>query len=624
MSKRSGGSLAPLLAVVAATMLACDGSRRPAPAVEAGMDAAPSEEVAPPARDAGPPADAADTGAVVDTAPVEEVGTFELPRVNADPKLTRRLLPGAARLVGGERSSCSHAPGATGDRWCAFSRPTPSAPPADAGSAPATELWVMNLTMIAAGAPVTCDGTSANCLRLTTNLWTGVAVFGDSHPSAHRFEGDTLIFHADAGPGPNDPYQGAIYAWQPGWTAARKLTSDRALLCAGEHESAAVVCIDDPVIDKDPSNPFDRPRLRELDLRAGRLDDGATTGPLPLVGRLQQPTGELVWRARFTKDGGSLLYSVSPGPGLPEALFAIKTADIGKTAATPVLADVADWEIANDGSKLYFLRGYDRSRGADATGTLMLADWAPGLQAASNPVALQASVLWYELIGTRDEVFSDVDRGVLFAYPGAGGRPTTALMRDRGKPTELHVFSSKAEVAQVATDARHTLTFQELRGAEFPVAFISHNDGTGSCQLTSDYHAESYGGTFSDSARQVFWIEFGRNQSESEEGWYAAPATCGDKVKFGDFVSWYTPLGDDFVVFEGGDLADSTTWLEYTSLRPARAGAPNLPRLIQERPDGIVGVVATGASIWTLYGVASADDKVAGLYLHGPLGHPTP
>jgi hypothetical protein len=196
-------------------------------------------------------------------------------------------------------------------------------------------------------------------------------------------------------------------------------------------------------------------------------------------------------------------------------------------------------------------------------------------------------------------------------------------MLDRGEPMELHRFGNKAAVAQVSNDARHSITLLEVRGGDFPSAYINHSDSSGQCRLTADYRSETYGVHFSDSSRLAFWIEFGRNESQSEEGWYAKADTCQDRAKFGDFVRWYSVLDDEFVVFEGGDLDDSTRWLEYSSLRTT--AGPNSPRVIQERTDGIVGILRAGSAAYTLYAVGGPEapkDATPGLFLHGPLGHP--
>src|SRR5689334_11486804 len=97
----------PVALLVACALAACSGATR-------SSDGATAD-----------PADAATAEAAVDaalpdaTAPdvlEEEVGTFELPRVPADPALTHRLVSGAVTLVGGD-AGCSHDATATGDRW---------------------------------------------------------------------------------------------------------------------------------------------------------------------------------------------------------------------------------------------------------------------------------------------------------------------------------------------------------------------------------------------------------------------------------------------------------------------------------------------------------------------------
>ncbi len=556
-------------------------------------DAGPDGIAPPPPADAGPPA---------------EVGTFQLPRTPADPRLTRKIVDGVAGLVGGDWASCSHAPGATGDRWCAFSK--------SLAPAPGTELWVINISEAVRGAIPACDGGSSACLKLTGNLWTGTPLWGPFHPSTHRFEGDTLLYHADQAPGGREPYQGAVWAWRPGWAAPRKITGDRGLQCHVEHRSTAAFCLDNAVAEKDPASPFDRPYLREFDLLAGKLD-GAAGGPLATVAHIKIEGSDRAWRARFTADGEYLLYSVVPAPGGRESLYVLKTADAGKAAPPLVLEDVAEWEIAHDDKKIYLLRGYDRRLGETATGTLVMADLPTG----ANAVDLRQQVLWFELIGAGGEVFSTIDRGLLLALPGANGLPAMEVMRDRTKPEMRFRLISQAQAAQVSLDAVHTAYFADVRGADFPSAFVVRNDGSGRCQLTQDFHAETYGVHFSDDARRVFWIEYGRNQSESEEGWYARPDTCGDRVKFGDFVGWYTPVRDEFVVFDGGDLEDTTRWLQYTSLKPA-PGVVATPLVIQERPDGVVTLVEAEGKVWTLFATGGMDPPA--LYLHGPLRHPAP
>jgi hypothetical protein len=553
--------------------------------------------------DAAGPADAGSTPDLIE----EEVGTFELPRVPADPGLTHRLVEGPAVLVGGD-AGCSHDATATGDRWCAFSR----------AAGATTELWVIDVTRAAGGAAIACDGSSPSCLRLTSNLWTGEPLFGPSHPTAHRFEGDTLLFHADGALGPGKVYQGVVWAWRPGWSAARAITGPHALLCSGEHRTTAVLCFDEALVESTGPGFFDRPILRELDLTAGIVVE--STGRLPVVTRVRNADGDGAWRTRFSQDGATLAFSNVATAGATEALSVIRTADAGKAPPTMVLPDVAEWEIAHDGAKLYYLTGYDRARGDRASGTLSLADFPSG----ANATPLVNSVRSFDLLGAAGEVFSDVDRGLFLTYTGSGELAGQALMPSRTNPTDLIVLGTRAQGVQVATDVRHTLYFQDVHGAEFPVAYVSRNDRSGLCQLTSDVHAETYGAAFTPSARAAVWIEYFRNQSDSEEGWSARPENCGDKIKWGDYVAWYALDGDDFVIFEGGDAADSTSWLQYTPLsRSPQAPWPS-PTMIKEHPEPGLAIVRTAGASWILYSVSMGDPAGRGLYLHGPLRRAAP
>src|SRR5437773_1748113 len=167
-------------------------------------------------------------------------------------------------LLGLLLSACSQPASAATDRWCAFSLP--------GNTDKDTELWVIDVARAIAG-PVACDGTSPSCLRLTSNLWTGQTGSGPSHPTTHRFEGETLIFHADSDPDV-DEYRGPIYAWRPGWPAARQISGPTAYSCTAHAHAETVVCIENL---SDPNDP-----VFTFELHGGPL--GMT--PLPLLGKI--------------------------------------------------------------------------------------------------------------------------------------------------------------------------------------------------------------------------------------------------------------------------------------------------------------------------------------------------
>lgn len=529
----------------------------------------------------------------------------ELPRQAADPALTQRLVAGQASLVGNTYNSCSNAQPAQGDRWCAFSR---------SGSDARTELWVLNFTKAIATGEVACDGTSPDCLLLSSDLWVDFQIWGDSQPVAQRFDGDTLIFHSGPAPGKRDPYDGGIWAWRPGWLKPLLLV-DHGVFCFGNPRSAAVACVTNALIEKDFSDLFDPPYYREFDLVAGVLSD-ENAGPLATVARVAHAPdvpNDLSWRLRFSPDGEYFAYSCVATAGGEETLKVIKVSEAGLAEPTTLLSSASRWEISHDGKTLYFIEGYDRAQGAAAAGTLKQADFPSG----SNSLELTSQVHSFELVGEFDRVFNPEDRGLVAFTQGPGG-VQPILMREPRAPGNVFALDPAAEIIDVASDLRHSLYFKPvLRNL---VAFVAHNDGSGACQLTADSKAETSGAEFTPDGASVVWVEHLRRGTRSEQGWRARPEDCGARVQFGDHVLDYQLAGDDFVVFQGSDKDSSSWWLEYTRLRNNADGSSPLPTVIKEQPEVNVHVVRDAAGTWVVFSVApQAAEPAPGLYVHGPL-----
>jgi hypothetical protein len=535
------------------------------------------------------------------------VDTGELPRQQADPKLTHRLVAGRAALEGDTYDSCSNAIAAQGDRWCAFSRVV-------SDTDTRTELWVLNFTKTAAsGTVAACDGTSPDCLLLSRDLWVGFQIWGDSQPVVHRFEGDTLIFHAGPAPGMRDPYEGGIWAWRPGWQQARLLT-DHGVFCFGNPRSASIACVANAKIDKDPSDPFSIPYHREFDLVAGVLgDQEGGAGMLPNVAHVTHAPNDLNWRLRFSPNGEYLAYSSVGTLGAPEILKVVMMSDPGSAQAAPVLTDVAEWEIAHDGKSIYFLAGYDRSQGTAATGTLKVADFPTG----ANGTELTTMVRSFQLVGAFDQVFKPEDRGLVAVTSVPGGQQPILMLHPRA-PADVFALDPAAVSVEVASDLRHSTYFKSVLGN--PLIMVTHNDGSSACQLTADSKAESYAAGFTPSAASVVWIERLRRGTRSEQGWRARPEDCGARIQFGDHVLDYQLAGDDFVVFQGSDATSSSWWLEYTRLHGNADGSSPLPTVIKEHPDVNVHVISDAAGAWIVFSVLpQATEPEPGLYVHGPL-----
>jgi hypothetical protein len=531
--------------------------------------------------------------------PEERAPFAELPRLAADPALTRALLAGPISLVGGGGVvGCSH--GSMPERWCAFDRPS-----SEGGIT--SELWVMNISKAITGVPVSCDQDGADCFRLTSNLFIGSQLWGVSHPYDTRFDGDTLIFYADARPDTPDPYVGPAFAWRPGWSHARQLTTSQGGLCYADHRAAVAFCTDSVVIQKNP-NEFG-PNYRELDLLAGPIEDPAGAA-LPKVGHLAADGADsLSWRARFSAGSEYFAFSSFSQATDVEAVNVVKMSDAGRIVPSVILPNVAEWEIAHDASKIYFLEGYDRKLLQYAQGTLMLADFPSG----QSSTLLHADVADYQLLGAQGEVFTNVDKGVAFYTLYPNDFWTLSLMHDRTSPSQVFRIGQQPNYAQVATDGKHAV-FLEARDR---AAYAERTDGTGLCMLTNDSHAETYGTQFSESGGHVFWIEYGRSGNGSEEGWYARPEECAEKTKYGDYVTRSGVVGDDFVVFMGGDVTDRTSWLQYAPLVTDGSTTAPSPTIIVEKPSTATRT-GSGDSTFVLY-TKPVEASDPGLYLFGPL-----
>ncbi|HVU50525.1 MAG TPA: hypothetical protein VHL80_07545 [Polyangia bacterium] len=274
---------------------------------------------------------------------------------------SRLVVPGDATLVGHGADSCTNEAGATGDRWCAFARP----------DGQVFELWVLDVTKAAAGAPIVCDGSDASCLRLSERLFKSRAAgFSDA-----GFNGDTLIYGETTDAGESvTPFLGALWGWRPGMAGGQPLTSDLGIACVGQARSDAALCFENRTGDGVVTD-------LTVDLLAGRLSSAgasglprmdtllltATTdapGAPPRYGFALSPTGAYVaWSTRSTADPAETLHA-RPLDGQGEAVT--------------VAHDVSQWAISPDGTAWTWLAGYNYDVTGAPAGTLQAAGFPAG------------------------------------------------------------------------------------------------------------------------------------------------------------------------------------------------------------------------------------------------------
>jgi hypothetical protein len=570
-------------------LAACDGAL-PGPMIEAGAaDAAADAPLSEP--DA-----AVDANLAVDLArdsgprPDVWVDLISAP-LPPDVPAPRLIVPGPVRLVGDATRACTHQTPAPGDRWCGFKR----------ASGTSTELWVINVTR-AASTTVACDGTSADCLRLTANLWIAEPVGGPYQEDANRFEGDTLIFHADAVSDPQHPFVGPVFAWRPGWTGARRIAA-QAYGCFGHENLPLVFCTD--AVKYEDSSPVD------FDLTAGSVADAAG-GPLPRLDHvwLRRADGELAFGGRFSNRGDLFLYSTAPTAGAAAAeLRSARLTPAGLETPSPVVKDVAQWALSHDGTRVFFFREL-----RNGVGRLMTAEFPSG----ANPALVSSRSAGYIVLGE-----GDLDRGVgFFVEPGGRFASEYRVVPDLSKPLDSVVvfrYQPPLEDFQRSPDGRFTgYAKSDDKGLN---GYMARTDGSGECMLNTERNRPAFAYTFLTDSSLVFWVEKSLLDPNAIDGWLGHPATCEGRQRFSGKLAYYSPVRSAGLIF-ADEAEEDTASLKYAILEAGRwpvAGAVRIQDGI-----GLPLTILGPAMDRIVFQISSGPAEAKGIYVFGPIPFPAP
>jgi hypothetical protein len=508
---------------------------------------------------------------------------------------SRRIVAGRARLVGTHTTACSHQPGSP-EQWCAFSLP---------GDAGKTDLWVINVTR-ALTADVPCNGMDPNCLRLTADLWTGMPTAGPVHPLSHRFRGDTLLFFAST-PATVPIYKGPIFAWRPGWSAARQITGANAADCTAHPRADVAICVEDVATVAN---------VLQFDLHGGRLG----TSPLPLVARVVpfKANGASQWEAAFTTMGDYLAYSTGGATAAePETLFVTKVDDVGMASKRITLgANLSQWDLSADGKRWYYFRDYNYPPPTGAivpVGTLVTADFPAG----GNEATVAPGVTAYFPV---DEF--GVDRGVALLDGASAAGATYKMVRDPLKPAEVTTISAGVGGLVISPDLRYSILQTRFNSALLTSdAQVIKNDGTGRCALAAMPTADDLLVTpFLPHSGLVVWAD-NINATGFGEGWLANPDGCTGKQKFADAVDFWFPAGDSGLVYS--DTASGViATIRYAKLGPGAQWPAAGPVTIREKAGFVYAPLGPNLDNVVYYlDQGGADD---GLYVYGPIGFTRP
>jgi hypothetical protein len=488
---------------------------------------------------------------------------------------------GPAALVGNGLNSCTRQPSATGDRWCAFARQNAQAQ---------IELWVADVTRVVAGTPITCDGSDASCLLLTTNLFLDPA----NAVAQDGFDGDTLIYYAETGPTFSSTagtgFIGTVYAWRPGWTAGRKLTSDSGVFCQGQAQAGVAVCFDNRV---EGTCPNSTTACLLYDMHAGPLP-AAAGAPLPtietvLVSTSLDATGVSKFEFDFSPDGAYLGWSARPTATGVETL---KVLHFGDAAPTTVAADVSRWMVSPDVARWYWLRSFNYNVSGAPSGTLQAAVFPGG----GAPVTLANGVGDFASAGTR---------GLMFRDGMAAGSGTLKVIADRDTFAAVTTLDSGVlGVLDISQDGRRALYAKTQDTTNGTNDLYLVTAGATPCTLSQQPVAAPLG-TFLASGSGAVWARFDPTTGLGT-GFFTASDACTSSSFTSDIFAWQV-VGDVGFVY-GADSTDGATM----TLRASKVVAGVLPAgpAIHSLVDPVFSSIASLSAVIYVVDVAGAQGGV--------------
>jgi hypothetical protein len=519
------------------------------------------------------------------------------PTVNPDSKL---ILSGNIGLVGSGADTCTNQLPPTGDRWCAFSHVS-----TDLFH---NELWVVNVSKVAAGGAVQCVASAAdpNCIRLSTALYSDQQIGF----RVHGFDGDTLTFLEDeAANGGGSSYIGHIKAWRPGWKAPHSLTGSEGLFCNGHALTNTAVCLENPV--PDSTNKYNH----TIELHAGRLED--TDAPLPLVGTiiLQAPndpafsdgTPVRKWGVRLSPDGNSIGWSTrATDTGTEDLHWQLLDDD---STRTTVVTDVDQWTISPDSQKWYWLKSFNYDVNGAPSGALQSATYPGG--DTVKPIA--ANVGDYlpaaNSVYFRSKVMNDVGALQLVVDREA---PQTVTMVDDGVAL---VFGASKD----AKNAIYAKNAQVITDTSFFVfdAFVAGAANTMPCNFakTSAPGISFIQPTFLANGSLISWARLSATQEI--EGVSTSVPGCATR-KFASDLFDSTPIGDEGLVYVDSfsDTSVSEATLRFGVVD--KNGQLPAPGVVVQARSGLEYAPLAPALDAVLYTITS-NTSVDGLYLNTKL-----
>lgn len=389
-----------------------------------------------------------------------------------------RVFSGTAGLIL-DGPSCTNEEGAEGDRWCGF---------VTLASDGNRDLYVLNVSAVRAGVPVTCDEPDPNCLLLTHGL-----VSSGANWHGNFFTGDTLVYYDETI---------TPRAWRPGMETGRVLAerppAADVIFCAPASRGTAVTCLILPDVQEDMT-------LIAAELYAGAADgesepllqrlDSVILGRFADFGDAQRfsygfpANGYVAWTTRETSDG-------------PEVLKLAHTSDLSNV--TTVASDVHGWYVSSDESRWYWQYGITEV----GTGLLQTATFPDG----ADVTDVFPGVRHYEL-DANDAVVALTSDGELVSIPDAVGAPEAFRLIDE----------DVQGLGRLSDQGSHVAYGKHFRTKEISDLFVSRLDATKACTLDTTSGVPRRSVHFSAGGQGAVWS---LAKGNAYDGFYTRLSDC--------------------------------------------------------------------------------------------------
>lgn len=465
-----------------------------------------------------------------------------------------RVYAGKAALLP-DGPPCTAEEGADGDRWCGFLAV------ADTGR---NNLFVVNVSAVLAGVPVSCDEGDPNCLLLARE----VIADANSWRSIY-FDGDTLVYYDETL---------TPRVWRPGMERGRLLAErpDGAemVFCAPASVGTAVVCLELPDVQDDPA-------LVEAELYVGTADGESEPLLHPvdhvIIGSNETFNGVVRFKCGFPADG-YVAWSTPDSLEDPERLK-LMHADDPESSVT-VASDVFAWNVAPDGSRWDWLTNVNEL----GSGELEVAPFPDG----AEPTAVLSDVQDYGV---------DANSALVAL---TGENDAISIPDPLGAPSEQLLLDQEVRSLLALSDRGHVAYAKRFTAKNTSDLFVAGLDGSQVCILDETGKVPFSSLNFSHGGAALVWA---LSTPNGYDAFYTELSDCSTSPLAPDIAVLGFIGSETIVLVDDFDAESGSGSMRFRKVSPVGALTSTPPTLVAEH---VTTNAITGSTL--LYTVRGSGD----------------